>query len=98
MFDNIGSKLKTVAQVFAWLGIGASALIGLIVMFANGDTPVPGLLIIGLGCVGSWISSLGMYGFGQLIENTDKLVAQQKQSPVPQKTQIEDIEDNLPQL
>ena len=98
MFDNIGSKLKTVAQVFAWLGIIASALFGLIVMFANGDTPVPGLLIIVFGCLGSWLSSLGMYGFGQLIENTDKLVAQQKQAPVSQKTQIEDIEDNLPQL
>jgi hypothetical protein len=98
MFDNIGSKLKAVAQVFAWLGIGASALIGLIVMFANEDTPVPGLLIIGLGCLGSWISSLGMYGFGQLIENTDKLVAQQRQPIAPQKTQIDDIESNLPEI
>ena len=98
MFNNIGSKLKTAAQVFAWLGIIASALFGLIVMFANGDTPVPGLLIIVIGCLGSWISSLGMYGFGQLIENTDELVAQLKKVKEPQKTQIEDIETNLPQI
>ena len=98
MFNNIGDKLKTGAQVFAWLGIIASAFFGLIVMFDNGDTPVLGFLIIVFGSLGSWLSSLGMYGFGQLIENTDKLVAQQKQAPVSQKTQIEDIEDNLPQL
>lgn len=98
MFDNIGSKLKMVAKVMAYLGIGASALIGIIVMFANGDTPVPGLLIIALGCFGSWASSLGMYGFGHLIENTDKLVAQQKPPLVPQKTQIDDIESNLPEI
>ena len=97
MFDNIGSKLKTVAQVFAWLGIAASALFGIIVMFANGDTPLPGLIIIVFGCLGSWISSLGLYGFGQLIENTDKLVAQKDSKPEA-KTQIDDIEANLPKI
>ncbi len=39
----------------------------------DGETPFPGLLII-FG--GSWISVLGMYGFGQLIENTDKSEAE----------------------
>ena len=97
MFDNIGNKLKNVAQVFAWLGIGASALIGIIVTIAY-KTPLPGLLIIGLGCLGSWISSLVMYGFGQLIENTDKLVAQQKQPSATKKTQLDDIEANLPKI
>ncbi len=97
MFDNIGNKLKNVAQVFAWLGIGASALIGIIVMAAY-EAIFLGLIIITLGCLGSWISSLGLYGFGQLIENTDKLVAQQKQPSAPKKTQLDDIEANLPKI
>lgn len=98
MFENIGSKLKMVAKAMAYLGIGASVLIGIIVMFANDDTPIPGLLIIALGCFGSWASSLGMYGFGHLIENTDKLVAQQNRPITTHKTQIDDIESNLPEI
>ena len=97
MFNNIGSKLKTVAQVFAWLGIGASALIGIIVMAAY-EAIFLGLIIIAFGCLGSWLSSLAMYGFGHLIENTDKLVSQQKQPAPQKKTQLDDIEANLPQI
>lgn len=98
MFDNIGSKLKAVAEVFAWLGIIASSIFGLVIMFANEDTPLPGLIIIVVGCLGSWLSSLSMYGFGQLIENTDKLVEQQKTAKPELKNQIDDIEANLPKI
>ena len=84
MFNDIGGKLKALAEVLTWLGMGASVLIGIIELFANGDTPLPGLLIIAIGCLGSWLSSFVLYGFGQLVENSDKLVAQ-----------IEDIKDKL---
>lgn len=95
MFDNVGSKIKAVAKVFAWLGIVGFGILGLIVMFANGDTPVPGLLIIIAGCLGSWISSLSLYGLGQLIENTDKLV--EINSPKTASS-LNDIESNLPKI
>lgn len=95
MFDNVGSKIKAVAKVFAWLGIVIFGLLVLIVMFANGDTPVPGLLIIIVGCLGSWLSSLTLYGLGQLIENTDKLVEFNSQKT---SSSLNDIESNLPKI
>ena len=98
MFDNIGSKLKTVAQIFTGLGIAGSILFGIILIAAVPDAWFVGLIILVFGSIGSWLSSLGMYGLGQLIENTDTLVALQKKPRKLQKTSIEDIEDNLPEL
>ncbi len=75
MFDNIGGKIKALAQVVCWIGIIASAICG-IIMMATGDPSLNliGFLIIILGSLFSWIGSFMTYGFGQLIENTDKLV------------------------
>ena len=76
MFENVGRIIKVVAKVFTWVGIIVSVVAGLIVMFSNEVTPLPGLFIIITGCLGSWLSMLTLYGFGQLIENTDILVKQ----------------------
>ena len=73
MFDNIGDKLKSVAILECVLGILAS-LIGGIAMMVGGAVLI-GILTIVLGALLSWLSSLGLYGFGQLIENSDTLVA-----------------------
>ena len=82
MFDDIGDKIKTLAKVFCWIGIGASVIGGFVVMCtenpAEYDTYLifPGLLIMVFGSLASWLSSLTLYGFGQLIENSDILVRQ----------------------
>ncbi len=34
---------------------------------------VAGFLVLIVGCLVSWLSSLTLYGFGQLIENSDKI-------------------------
>ena len=78
MFDNVGGKIKSVAKAITYIGISFSTILGLIVMFSNGNTPVPGLLIFVIGYLASWLSSLTLYGFGQLIENSDILVEQGK--------------------
>ncbi len=83
MFDNIGGKLKTLAQVLCWIGMGISAFIGVAVLVS--EDPLNGLLIGGLGALGSWVSSLALYGFGQLIENSDKLVLLSKRAAGPQE-------------
>lgn len=73
MFDNIGGKIKKLAKVCAWIGIIGSILGGL------GTFAIGGILgflfVAGLGCLLSWVGAFGLYGFGQLIENSDKLVA-----------------------
>lgn len=77
MFDNIGEKIKTLAKVITWLGIIASVIVGLVLMVSNRYTPLPGLMVLILGGLVSWIGSFVLYGFGQLIVNTDKMVALQ---------------------
>ena len=87
MFDNIGSKIKKLAKILCWLGIIISVISGIAIMAAgnnysynsyssSGSTVggvVGGILTIVLGSLLSWISSFFAYGFGQLIENTDRI-------------------------
>ena len=72
MFENIASKIKTLAQVCCLIGIGFSVICGINLM--TGDAVLFGLLIIFLGSLISWVSSFCLYGFGQLIENSDTIV------------------------
>ena len=74
MFDNIGSKIKSLAQVVCWIGIVASVIGGFSIIVSNDEAVVVGLLTMVLGAVGSWVGSFVLYGFGQLIENSDTLV------------------------
>lgn len=78
MFRNIGDKIKIVAEVSCWLGIVGSVLYGIIIAGRIEDSILLslliGVLIMGLGSLLSWIGSFVLYGFGQLIENSDILV------------------------
>ena len=74
MFGNIGGKIKSLAQVITWLGIIGSVIWGFVLMATDEDLIFAGLMIALLGSLISWVSSFVLYGFGQLIENTDKLV------------------------
>ena len=84
MWDNIGEKIKILAKIIAWVGIIASIIGGLILIVQgvkinqnswNGSGG--GLLILGGlgtiigGSILSWISSFSMYGFGELIDNSE---------------------------
>lgn len=76
-FDNIGGKIKGLAKfIFAILTI--IALIGGLFFLIKGKEVVGndvieiiGLLIIMVGPILAWINSWLLYGFGQLIENSD---------------------------
>ncbi len=74
IFSNIGGKIKGFAELLTWLGILGSIFSGLWIMSIDDDFIIPGILVIVLGSLVSWISHLLLYGFGQLIENSDKLV------------------------
>lgn len=73
MFDDIGGKLKTVAKVFCWIGIVCSVIFA-IVFFASNDrynpTVLPGFICLIVGPLASWLGSLTLYGFGELIDLT----------------------------
>ena len=87
MFNNIGGKIKALAKVLCWIGIGISVIMA-IAVWANGSGSVSynsygsnvavggffgGLLILVFGCLFSWIGSFFAYGFGQLIEDTEEI-------------------------
>lgn len=72
MFDNVGRQIKTLSKFLFWVGIILSVIIGFFYAINDTSTALLGLIILICGCFGSWVSSLLLYGFGQLIENTDK--------------------------
>jgi len=79
MYKNIGKKIKTLAKVLAWIGIMLSVLFGLaLILLDEGETQttVAGVFYILLGPVISWLGSLMMYGFGQLVDNSDRIANQ----------------------
>ena len=72
MFDNIGSKIKTLAKVVCWIGIIGSIIAGIAMIATMGSVGVlSGLLTIVLGTLLSWVGSFVLYGFGEMVENSD---------------------------
>ena len=74
MFNHIGIKIKILATTVSIIGILLS-IIGGIYIWVKFEEELffIGLLIIFGGSLASWIGGFFAYGFGQLIENTDKI-------------------------
>lgn len=72
MYNNIGGKIQILAIVLCVLGIIACVITGIV--FLVEEWVGPGILIMIVGSLLSWVSSFFLYGFGQLIENSDILV------------------------
>ena len=76
MFDNIGRKIKGLASAVTWIGIILSIISGISMLSSSGGLlAIPAILVMALGSLFSWLASLTLYGFGQLIENSDILVS-----------------------
>ena len=76
MFDNIGGKIKTLAKVVCWIGIIACIITGIVLMATDEELVLAGILTAAGGSLLSWVSSFVLYGFGQLVENSD-IIAEQ---------------------
>ena len=75
MYYNIGGKLKGLAIVMLVCGFIASIFIGISLMVMDEALILLGILLIVLGAFVAWISSLALYGFGEIIQ---KLTAIEK--------------------
>ncbi len=74
MFDNIGGKIKDQARSSCYLGIVISMLLGaMLLLSGQGILMILGLLIAVAGSLVSWQSSFVLYGFGEMVENSDIL-------------------------
>lgn len=65
MFNNIGRKIKGLAEIICVLGIIASVFIGL--GLKNASAGLTFLIVCG-GSLLSWIGSFVLYGFGELVD------------------------------
>lgn len=79
MFEDIGGKIKVVARVSCYIGIVSSffgCLANIVTAIENYNTPAAIFWLVGLVLfpVLSWIGSFFLYGFGQLVENSDTLL------------------------
>ena len=72
MFENIGEKIKALAVISTIIGMLGSILGGFAVWVEFKF--IFGLLIAVFGCLFSWIGSFTLYGFGELIDNTQRII------------------------
>ena len=68
MFNNIGGKIKSVAKICCILGMLVHGAMG-IYMFVFRNMAY-GVAVIVIGCLVSWLGTVAIYGFGELIETT----------------------------
>ena len=77
MFENAAAKLKAAARILCWLGIIGSLIKGitLIVQASRSYTDGSYITFLGLATIAagafiSWLLSLVLYAFGELVEHT----------------------------
>ncbi len=88
MFDRVGYKLKVVAEILFWLGTALCIFFGIF-----GIRPTNGWSLLYAACafIGVFISALCLYGYGQIIENTDKIA--KEKTEINQKINNDDNKD-----
>ena len=70
-YENIGDKIKGLAQMVFVVEAIAAVITGIALMATDEDLILYGLLVLIVGPIIAWVSSWLLYGFGQLIENSD---------------------------
>jgi hypothetical protein len=102
MYDNVGNKIKVLAQILGWLGLIGGGIVW-IVLLAK-ENPI-GWVGLGAGIV--WfLFSWFLYGFGQLVqdvsESKDILISRRHETKPEQPKQPEQpkeiVTDELPDL
>ena len=75
MYKNVGKKIKFFAALWVFINIVVLVFLGtVLIVYGIGDKLKFGILIgaaiIVIGSFLCWYGSLALYGYGQLIENT----------------------------
>ena len=69
MYNNIGNKIKFLAKAALFGFEIAAVIIGIVFMSSDSDLIALGLLMwFVIGPITSWVSSVLLYGFGELID------------------------------
>lgn len=70
MFNNVGKTIKGLASVLTWLGIIVSFVVFLILISIDEGFIGQAVIVLIVGALVSWLSSLTLYGFGELVDNS----------------------------
>ena len=81
MYKHIGAKIQGITKFTCWLGIIASIIVGIYVG-TDYDEWLWGISIIIGGFLVSWIGSWTLYGFGEMVEAAEKLLAEKPVAPI----------------
>lgn len=74
MFNKIGRKIKEIVKFFAAFGIIVSIIIGISIPFVFGENfIILGVCVIGIGSLISYVNSLVLYAFGELVDNINDI-------------------------
>lgn len=79
MFNEIGKKIKKLAEILCWIGIIVSIIMTFVLWGIGADSYelesyiLIGLIVGILGSLTSWVGSFFMFGFGDLIDSTAQL-------------------------
>ncbi len=86
MFENISEKIKSASIILATAGMIVSFTLAVCLFFSN----ILLALITGvIGSLFSWLGALVLYGFGHLIENSDKILKLQQEKAEQQFTKTD---------
>ena len=72
MYSHIGGKIKILAIAMAEL-FAIAAILGGVYFLKNGGNVWIGLAMIIIGPFLAWVFSFPLYGFGNLVSNSDKI-------------------------
>lgn len=71
MYNNIGGKIKGLAKIIFIIEAIAAIITAIFLIATNEYLVGVGLIVLFAGPLVAWISSWLLFGFGQLIENSD---------------------------
>ena len=75
MFDNIGEKIQEWAGIMCGLGIIGSVITAIVLWIQDSyydNTFILGVVVLVVGCFGSWITCSVMYAFGEITRNSEQ--------------------------
>lgn len=68
MYDNIGRKIKNLAEAIFIIATILAVIMGIALTFLLEDIFYVGLIVLVVGPIVAWISSWLLYGFGELVD------------------------------
>ena len=78
IFGNIGGRIKSLAKTLLWVKFIVWLVVAIYFSISDTGFLSAGIIFFG-GLLVSWVSSLLLYGFGQLIDNSTHMVEQNNQ-------------------